>query len=104
MLQYRLEDETFPTPAEVLTCDLSEPDGQPLGRGVCRVHAAPDGSCTVAAVLDQSNRIVTRCLLGPVEAVEVQLPGAVTLHTKIERIFFDPRHGRTCLLRVVDGM
>ncbi len=101
MLPHTPAGDTHLSTTEVLTCDLYEPDGGLLGRGTCRVHAEPDGTCTIAAVLDQPGHIVTRALLGPVEDVRVQLPGTVVLPAHIERIFFDPRQGRTCLLRVV---
>lgn len=104
MLPHTPAGNAQPNTTEVLTCDLYEPDGRPLGRGTCRVHAEPDGTCTVTAVLNQPGHIVTRALLGPVEDVQLQLPGAVLLPAHIEDIFFDPHQGRTCLLRVVDSL
>jgi hypothetical protein len=86
--------------AESMACFLFESDGTPLAPGICHCTASETVRDALAIVLVQPGRVITRCLLGDVRRVWVHLRDGVLLPAQVERIFFDPKRGRICALRV----
>ena len=85
---------------ESVACFLYEPDGTPLAQGTCDWNVVDTLRDGLAIVLDQPGRVIQRCLLGDVRRVWVHLRDGALLPTRVERIFFDPKRGRVCALRV----
>lgn len=87
--------------AQPITCRLEEPDGTPLAGGMVRLASADEAEVTG---LDRPGRVVQRCLLGGLREVVVRLGEGAPITAYLERIAFDARQGRVCLLRLRDPM
>lgn len=81
-------------------CWLSEPDGTLLSRGTAYLHATPQGEEVLVTDVDQPGRLVHRCLIGPVQSVWLSFHDGRCLPAQVERVYFDPHLGRTCVLRL----
>lgn len=90
------------TTAVSLVCHLYEPNGTYLTAGICAVEEVPGAGATLVVLPERPGRVVQRCLLDQLCTLWVHLPGGALLRTSVERVFFDPIRGRTCLLRVAE--
>ncbi len=88
---------------QTMACYLYERDGTLLAVGNCRLACAPHAHGTLTTVLDRPGRVIQRCLLGEVHEAWLQLRDGALLPVHVERVFFDPECGRTCVLRVEDA-
>ena len=88
------------TQAAPMLCRLTAADGTVLGTGQGVVDDHPDGDRLIVMALDTPGTLVARCLLGPVREVLVSFDGGEPCAARVERVFFHPRFGRACALRV----
>ena len=87
------------TPSAI-ACWLSEPDGTLLCRGIAHLPTTPQTKEVRVTAVDRPGRLVHRCLLGPIQRIVLSLADGRCLPARVERLFFDPRLGRTCVLQV----
>jgi hypothetical protein len=90
------------TPAVQVMCRLESPDGQLLSTGQAMVDEPDSGERLVVMALDAPGTVVARCLLGPVREVQVTLGDDPPCKARVERVFFHPRYGRACALRLLN--
>lgn len=84
--------------AQPVAWSLYEPDGTLLARGLGHELPEHGASAAVLTVIEQPGRLVQRCLLGDLRRVWVHAPGQAPRPAQVERVHFDPRHGRICAL------
>jgi hypothetical protein len=78
---------------------LFDPEGHLLahGRPRCDERVAAD---LLTLTLSRPGRLLQRCLLGGSRDLWLQPPSGDLLPVHVERLFFDPRAGRICVLRL----
>jgi len=88
------------TTTEPLLCSLAEPDGTILATARCSFRPQRRPREAIVTIVDRPGRVVSRCLLGHVRALVLQLPTGEVLHADLLQVSFDPRQGRTLLVRL----
>jgi len=81
-------------------CRLSEPDGILVSHGSATWPAHSAGAEVLLSDLDQPGQLIRRCLLGPLRQVVLHLSDGRHLQAVVERVRFDRRLGRVCVLRL----
>ena len=80
-------------------CWLLEPCGTPLTRGRCSTVKSGEGILHMEVTeVEHPGRLVQRCLTGSVRTVWVYLEDGRQFLAQVERVAFDPKTGRRCLL------
>ncbi len=80
-------------------CRLFETDGTPLTQGQVQVHDRL-GAEAIVTQLDNPGRVVQRCLIAGVRQIVVRINDTALIPARIERVSFDAKQGRTCVLRL----
>ncbi len=84
-------------------CYLYESSGKLLTTGIWLFDAGSRMHEVLVTELDHPGLLVQRCLLRESGRVWLQLRDGALLPARIERIFFDRQHGRTCRLHLEDA-
>lgn len=82
-------------------CYLYEPDGTPLSRGVAQIRSDTETTEAVVTALDNPGRVVQRLMLGSLHDLKVMLDDDAMHAARVKNVFFDPKAGRTCTLRIL---
>jgi hypothetical protein len=91
-----LRPEAVETP-----CHLAELDGTPLASGALHQRCQELGERWVVVRLHRPGRMIERCLVGNLRQVLLSMDGGPPCRTELDRLSFDPRLGRVCVLRLV---
>ena len=89
------------TARERTPCRLVDAAGELVSGGLCQVlDRDARGTRVRVTALDRPGAVVQRCVLGALTTVVLQLADGEQLTARIERVDFDNREGRTCVLVV----
>ena len=85
-------------------CRLLDSKGTLVTAARCSIASAAGEWKAVVSTFDRPGQVVKRCLLGQLRNVLVQFEDGVTLGAEVERVYFDPKQGRTCTVRLSTAM
>ena len=86
--------------AQAHTCRLLEPDGTPLTSATYSILDVAPVCKAIVRAFDRPGRLIKRCVLDHLRDIRIQLANGAVVHGTVERVYFDPKHGRVCTVRL----
>jgi hypothetical protein len=81
-------------------CRLVDAQGTVVTAAQCHITPAAHAWEALVSSFDRPGQVVERCLLGYLRDIWVEFEDGVALPGRIERVYYDPKHGRVCRIRL----